>query len=409
MALESSLIDAFRGEQVIESTMRAKAGAATVALLFLVPGLTSAQTSGRLFEEPAMGPLVLVGGKLESSNEPVFRAILGLRFEYRPICILPTSADNATQVTNDLVGVFERYGGPGAAKGVAPLFTKPRRADKEKLARTLENCGGFFFTDGDAENIVDTLRPDGRSTLAEQAILRVHRRGGVIAGSSAGAAVMSDTMIGSGSSDEALAYGILEEGSGKPGLWLKGGMGFFHGGLVDQRHMNEGRTGRLLVALAGLEDADRGFGIDSNTALVIDNGRARVVGTSQVIVLEEVRAGDEANGLDGARFRVLLLGNGDEYNLMNGTVSVGARKEVLRMREVTPTAPEGPWVATGLALYLVDLASSNVKVGEFASKGYRFTLTKETGFDARAWEFPDGEHVPHGFTAGWFLLDISRE
>ena len=134
-----------------------------------------------------------------------------------------------------------------------------------------------------------------------------------------------------------------------------------------------------------------------------------MVGTSQVIVLEQVRAGSGSNRLDGSRFRLLLLGNGDEYNLMNGTASVAARKETLRLENVVTTAPSGPWLATGLPLYIVDLAVSKAESGQFTSRGYRFALTKERGFDARAWEIPDGKHVPHGFTAGWFRLDIGRE
>jgi cyanophycinase len=393
---------------VSRTTKLATIGVAAVALLSIASNGAVAQETGGLFEEPAAGPLVIVGGSLESSNEPVFLAILGLRFDGRPICVLPTTAANAGQVTDTLVSVFERYGGPGSAIGVTQLFTKPGRADKEKIARQLEGCGGFFFTDGDSGTVVNTLRPGGRSTLAEQAILRVHRRGGVITGSNAGAALMSETMIQGGTSDDALAYGIVDD-QGTPGLWLQTGMGFFHGGLADQRNTNEGRTGRLLVALAGLPDADRGFGIDNDTALVIQSGRARVVGRSQVIVLEEVHAGSGRVKLDGARFRVLLLGNGDEYNLMNGIASVGARKEALRLDDVTPTEPAGPWVATGLPLYIVDLAVSAAKAGAFSSKGYRFTLSKESGFDARAWEIPDGKHVPHGFTAGWFQLDIQLD
>lgn len=389
-------------------TSLATIGFATIALLSIATNGAVAQETGGLFEEPAAGPLVIVGGSLESSNEPVFRAILGLRFDGRPICILPTTSANAGQLTDTLISVFERYGGSGSAISVPQLFTKPGRADKEKIARQLEGCGGFFFTDGDSATVVDTLRPDGRSTLAEQAILRVHRRGGVITGSNAGAAVMSETMIQGGSSDDALAYGIVDD-QGAPGLWLQTGMGFFHGGLADQKNTGEGRTGRLLVALAGLPDADRGFGIDNNTALVVDAGRARVVGRSQVIVLEEVHAGSGRSNLDGARFRVLLLGNGDEYNLMNGIASVEARKEAMRLADVTPTVPTGPWVSTGLPLYIVDLAVSTAEAGEFTSKGYRFTLTKESGFDARAWEIPDGKHVPHGFTAGWFQLDIQKD
>jgi cyanophycinase len=387
---------------------RTAIGVATVALLAIVSSGAEARESGGLFEEPAVGPLVLVGGELESTNEPVFRAILGLRYDALPICVLPTTTTDAKNVTKSLVAVLERYGGPGSAKGMPQFFAKPWNADKEKVARELEGCGGFFFSDGDPSRVVDTLRPDGRSTLAEQAILRIHRRGGVIAGSNAGAALLSETMIQGGSSDDALAFGIVDE-KGAPGVWLRAGMGFFHGCLTDQQNTEEGRTGRLIVALAGLDDADRGFGIDNNTALVIRDGHARVVGRSQVLVVEELQAGKGSVKLDGARFRILLLGNGDEYNLMNGVASVEARKETLRLDHVKPVSPTGPWVATGLPLFIVDLAVSNVREGEFVSKGYRFTLAKESEFDARAWEIPDGKHVPHGFTAGWFRLDIRRE
>jgi cyanophycinase len=393
---------------VTSKTKQAAIGIVISAMLSIASGSAMAQEADGLFQEPAVGPLVIIGGQLESSNEPIFRAILGLRFDGRPICVLPTTPSDAGQVTKAMVATIERHGGAGAAIGVPQLFTKTGRADHEKTARTLEGCGGFFFMDGDSAHVVDTLRPGGRSTLAEQAILRVHRRGGVISGSNTGAALMSDTMIQGGTSNDALAYGIVDE-KGTPGLWLQTGMGFFHGSLADQQSSNKGRTGRLLVALAGLPDANRGFGIDNNTALVIDGGRGRVIGNSRVIVLEEIHAGSGTIKLDGARFRVLLLGNGDEYNLMNGIASVGVRKEPLRMSEVTPTAPIGPWVAAGLPLYIVDLAVSTAKTGAFTSSGYRFTLTKESGFDARGWEIPDGKHVPHGFTAGWFQLDIKSE
>ena len=59
-------------------------------------------------------------------------------------------------------------------------------------------------------------------------------------------------------------------------------------------------------------------------------------------------------------------------------------------------------------VFLVNLAVSPVESSQFESDGYRFDLTKEHGFDARAWEYPDGQHVPHGFTAGWFVMEISR-
>jgi cyanophycinase len=366
-----------------------------------MPASTAAEER---FPQPAMGPLVIVGGGLNLDNEPIFGAILGLRLGDGPICVLPIASDKPDQVAENLVRRFESFGGPGAAIGVQ---LKPGRANKPKIAGRLEECGGFFFTDGDPSRIVDTLRADGQTTLAEQAILRVNRRGGVIAGTGAGALVMSDPMIaGEDGSEDALVHGVSVNRGG-PGLWIRGGMGFLKGGLTDQHYVAEGRTGRLLVALAALDGVDLGFGVDDDTALVIDGADARVVGSSQVVILEKVRSGAGRLRLDGSRFRVLMLGNGDGYNLMDGTAFVDARKDLLRLPDLEPVPPSGPWVARGLPLFIVDLAASPATDGSFDSRGYRFRLSKTQGFDSRAWEMPDGKNMPHGFTAGWFQLDIT--
>ena len=348
-----------------------------------------------------MGPLVIVGGRLDSANEPIYRAILGLRFQDGPICVVSSADAEPGHPVDSYVADFARYGGPGAAVALAPLDAK--RVDKPKVARTLETCGGFFFTGGDGAGIVEVLRPAGRSTLAEQAILKVHRGGGVIAGSSAGAAMMTDSMLGEGSSEDALLHGTSADG-----VEIRGGMGLFRGAIADQHHMARGRTGRLLVALAGLPRIRWGFGIDEDTALVVRGTQATIVGSSQVVILDKVRTGTGPVHLDNARFRMLLLGNNDAFDLVSGTATVDGRKEVLHQPEARPAPPSGPWVATGLPLFIVDLAVSSLEAAEFTSSGYTFRLTKEDPFQARAWEVPDGLHVPHGFSAGWFLLDVSR-
>ncbi len=186
-------------------------------------------------------------------------------------------------------------------------------------------------------------------------------------------------------------------------------MGFFRAGITDQHYLAKGRTGRLLVVLASLDGVDRGFGIDENTALVVRGREAIVVGDSQVVIVEKQHAGSGPVRLDGASFRVLLLGNGDSFNLVEGEAYVEARKNSLLLGRDPPTPPSGVWVAAGLHLFIVDLAVSRANTAEFSSQGYRFRLNKESRFDARAWELPDGQHVPHGFTAGWFGLEISGD
>ena len=75
-----------------------------------------------------------------------------------------------------------------------------------QLVALLERYGSFYFTGGDQALIVQALVQDGKPTPALQAIRRAWAAGGLVAGSSAGAAIMSDPMITSGSSVEALVH-----------------------------------------------------------------------------------------------------------------------------------------------------------------------------------------------------------
>ena len=378
-------------------------GLIAIALLLAIPrGAAGAQPG--VFAEAAMGPLVIVGGNLDSANEPIYRAILGLRRADGPICVMPAADAEPEHTVESYVADFERYGGPGSAIAVPALHLRADRVDKPKTARALAACGGFFFTGGDGASLLEALRPGGRPSHALQTILEVHRDGGVIAGSSAGASMLTDSMIGTGTSEAALLHGA----NATQGVELRNGMGLFRGAIADQHHMARGRTGRLLVALASLPSIRWGFGIDEDTALVVRGTQATIVGASQVVILEKLRTGAGANPLDGARFRMLLLGNNDAFDLMSGTAAVDGRKEVLQLPQVKPVAPNGPWVASGLPLFIIDLAVSNAPSATFTSNGFRFEVSKEDPFQARAWELPDGRHVPHGFSAGWFRIDVSH-
>jgi cyanophycinase len=102
-------------------------------------------------------------------------------------------------------------------------------------------------------------------TKAEQAIHDVVRRGGVVGGTSAGAAVMSPVMI---------------EG-GNPQPEIGRGFGLLPGAVVDQHFLKRNRQQRLLNALAN-HPSHFGVGIDEGTALVVKGRRMFVLGDSCV-------------------------------------------------------------------------------------------------------------------------------
>ena len=109
-----------------------------------------------------------------------------------------------------------------------------------------------------------------------------------MSGSSAGAAIMSDPMITSGSSVEALVYPPAPQPHDTR-LSVGRGLGFFPLGLVDQHFLQRGRLGRLVAAMMAT-GWPHGFGIDENTAMVIADGRLTRAGRDRADPCRRARA-----------------------------------------------------------------------------------------------------------------------
>ena len=86
-------------------------------------------------------------------------------------------------------------------------------------------------------------------------------------------------MIVSGTSMRALVEGSCENPGDEDGFRLGSGLGFFPFGLVDQHFLHRGRIGRLLAA-ARQFDEKVAFGIDENSAMVVQGVYAGVLALS---------------------------------------------------------------------------------------------------------------------------------
>jgi cyanophycinase len=124
-------------------------------------------------------------------------------------------------------------------------------------------------------------------TAVERALRGVLDRGGVIGGTSAGTALMSRVMI-TGGQDKAT---------------VGTGFGFLPGVIIDQHALRRNRVNRLLGVLADHPDL-AGVAIDEATALVVRQGRWRVVGSSYVVVCRSPG--------DGKPMRFDVFHDGDE-------------------------------------------------------------------------------------------------
>jgi cyanophycinase len=369
-------------------------------------------------EEPAQGPLVVIGGALDAENEAIYREILDGREGSGPLCVIPTAGGNPEASMASATGRFDRWGGEGTARGILLTVEDPGRALDPIVAGEIQGCAGFFFTGGVQSRILDVFLPDGEPTPAYEALKGRFREGAVVSGSSAGAAMMSDPMIAGGSSSGALRQGISGPGE-EGGVELRAGMAFLEGVPVDQHFLARGRIGRLLTAVLRQDGVTFGAGVDENTALVVQEGWGRVVGASGVVWVDGSRAripDDPASPAVSAGLRMELLGEGDRVEIATGRVVPAEGKEDLAEsplgggesgndpvpgdRSENGEGPEGLFEGWTL-LHLLDAMARNG--GEHWSvlvDGHHIAFHAGEGFRGVAWPREGIRGTPHGLSVG---------
>ena len=165
--------------------------------------------------------------------------------------------------------------------------------NNEEIATKIEDFDAVWFVGGDQLRHVKTLTAaDGKDTVVLKAIRKIYENGAVLGGSSAGAAIMSNTMIAGGTSVGALQNGVeilkdFNQETDDNKLYLTTGFGFFTHGIVDQHFLERGRFGRLLVATQ-FNKSRYGFGIDEDSAMVyaVADERIEVVGESGLLIVD---------------------------------------------------------------------------------------------------------------------------
>ena len=278
--------------------------------------------------------LAIIGGRLEDDNAAIYdemRRLAGAR-----IVVFATASSVPDEVGAETVEVFRAHGFDAVLAGVHGAGAAEAAQD-EAIADLVEDYGSVYFTGGDQALITGALAPGGRESRVLQAIRKTQRQGALAAGSSAGAAIMSDVMISGGTSLEAATYGVVDDPD-QPGMLLEPGLGFFPWGMVDQHFIKRGRFGRLVVGMQA-SGAMRGFGIDENTALFVEGNIARVIGEYGVFLLDI----EEAT-VDRRRWLIENIGfsyadNGDSYDLETGEVLPGPGKRPVTRRDITYKAP----------------------------------------------------------------------
>lgn len=190
------------------------------------------------------------------------------------------------------------------------LHTRDREtANDHGFCRPLEDATAVWFIGGHQNRLTEAYL----DTLVEQQLRRILERGGVIGGTSAGAAIMSQVMIK----------------GGNPEPELDRGFGFLPGTVVDQHFLKRHRQERLLNALSAYPELV-GLGIDEGTTLVVQGRTMTVLDESDSQVMTCLV------GTHDKPHRTQLLAPGAETDLL------ALARSAKRRTQVPPAPPQVP-------------------------------------------------------------------
>ncbi len=217
------------------------------------------------------GPLVIIGGAEDKTGDcKVLKSFVEIAGGGAArIVVIAVASEKPTEIGAQYLDVFKKLG----ASEVRRLGISNRsHANASTAVEAIEKATGVFFTGGNQVRITRMLG----GTNLDTALHKRHEEGLALAGTSAGASMMSTIMILGGLPDKSFRLGIVELGPG---------MEFISGVLIDQHFEERGRLRRLLSAVAQYP-RDLGLGIDENTAVVVRDHIFEVIGEGSVTVVD---------------------------------------------------------------------------------------------------------------------------
>jgi len=245
------------------------------------------------------GSLILIGGGLDDDNKPVYERFIALSQRAASdgvahiIIATAASGDEPENVRGKTESIR-------AYCPQAKISTIGRSTPADEAVRLIDSASAMFFTGGDQKRITTKyLAPDAQEAPEWDAMKRLLERGGVIAGTSAGDAMMGQTMFFTGRSAEALGIRSTRTQEGPDddadekrtemplGPQIGRGMGFLSLAMTDSHFFERHRFGRLVAAL---EDSGIRLGIgvgeDAAVEINLETGELRGISVADSLLVD---------------------------------------------------------------------------------------------------------------------------
>jgi cyanophycinase len=316
------------------------------------------------------GPLMIIGGaedKLRKRTilQEFVRAAGGLEAR---IAVIPTASSIGGEVTEVYDALFRREG----AAEVESIRPESREdAQDPELVAAVERATGVFMTGGNQLKLSAIVC----GTPLGDAVVDAHRRGVVVAGTSAGASIQSSHMLAFGGPGSTPKQRMTQ---------MAAGLGLIESAVIDQHFDQRNRYGRLLMIVAQSPQL-LGIGVDEDTAAVVehtgdDHDVLRVLGRGAVTILDP--ANIVTNAYEAKRSSAILASGVVLHTLPEGwAFDLTTRTLVSREPEVHPgdvaELEEGAHDLPGMAR---DIAAADASPGALRR---RLTRNRRSGRSER--------------------------
>jgi cyanophycinase len=255
------------------------------------------------------GKLLIIGGDEKAEEAHKVLETVAQKAKGGSLLLVTTASHaHSQEIANEYIKIFKELG----VQKIEVLDVRERAEAYDKAsARRCAEARVIFLTGGDQLRITSQM---GDSPVY-RCMKENYATGGLLVGTSAGAAVMSTTMIIGGPSDESNRVSALDMASG---------LGLLEDVVIDTHFAERGRIGRLLGAVAQ-NPRNLGIGLDAGTAILVEQGECfRVIGSGAVYLVDGTGitysslCAEQSEGVVTIHsVKLHVLGEGDQYDLIN--------------------------------------------------------------------------------------------
>ena len=277
----------------------------TLFILILVQAAAYAQNlTPAISEDPGSGTIIAIGGH---ASDDIFLPLVKEKAGHSDVklIVIPTArGDEFFEDDSIFIKLKQRFAAY-EFESVEIIHTRSKKiANEKEFVVPLQEANAVWIMGGRQWRLADAYL----NTRTHKELAALLRRGGVIAGTSAGATIMGSYMVRGDTGGNTLMMGDHEES-----------FGFLKNTAIDQHLLARNRHFDMFEVLRKKPEL-LGIGLDENTAIIVKNNQVEVAGESYVAIYDGTRWSEERDTiytLPANKEEFYFIKPGDRYDLIN--------------------------------------------------------------------------------------------